>query len=310
MPITYPPAAPTLSGDFVTISRFLQNPTLVGRRLQEILAYRFLAERLMTRRLQVAGGAITWETGGEGIFANDDPRTVAPGSEYPLTTVPLGQASVAKTVKYGQDSIITDESIKRQLIDPVERTLTKMANSQVRYVDGIVLSAAVTAITSTQAVGGGVWATATAENILKDVATAKAAIINVKEGYDPDLVIVDELTYYQVWAKFLVAGLFPREANNPLGSDSGTGFPTVDGITWLPTPNLPIANAALLIDTSVFGGVADEDIGGPGYASAGVGGQVKTMRLDETDGWRVRLRRVFVPVVLEPLAARKITGVS
>lgn len=308
MPITYPPVPATVSGDFITISRFLENPTLVARRLQDILQYRYLSDQLLTARLQVGGGAITYETG-EGIFANDNPRTLAPGAEYPLTGIGLGTIALAKTVKYGQDSIITDESIKRQLIDPVSRTLLKMANTQVRYVDTICASAISSAITATQAALAA-WATATVEQVLKDVASAKAAIIALNQGYDPNVIVVDELTYAYVWAKFLAAGMFPREGGNPLGAASGSGFPTLDGITWLPTPNLPVAGAAILMDTGAFGGIADEDLGGPGYASLASGGQVKTMRLDETDGWRVRVRRVFVPVVLEAAAARKITGVS
>jgi hypothetical protein len=79
---------------------------------------------------------------------------------------------------------------------------------------------------------------------------------------------------------------------------------------WLASPNIPTANTALVLDSQQLGGMADEDLGGPGYASAGgVGVQVKTMRKDDTDEWRIRCRRVTVPIVLEPGAAWKITGV-
>ena len=44
MPYTYPPAAPTISGDNVTISRFLNNPTLVARRLRTLLEQRYIAD--------------------------------------------------------------------------------------------------------------------------------------------------------------------------------------------------------------------------------------------------------------------------
>jgi hypothetical protein len=57
--------------------------------------------------------------------------------------------------------------------------------------------------------------------------------------------------------------------------------------------------------------MVDEDLGGPGYVSAGgVGIQAKTIREDETDKWRLRCRRVTVPIVQEPAAAWKITGVA
>ena len=36
MAVLYPPAQPSISGDVVTISRFLNNPTLVARRLRTL----------------------------------------------------------------------------------------------------------------------------------------------------------------------------------------------------------------------------------------------------------------------------------
>ncbi len=83
-------------------------------------------------------------------------------------------------------------------------------------------------------------------------------------------------------------------------------FPEFEGLTWLATPN-GIAGTALIADTDQLGGMADEDLGGPGYAKVeGVGVEVKSNRLEDTDGYRVRARRVTVPVILEPNAARKI----
>ena len=56
--------------------------------------------------------------------------------------------------------------------------------------------------------------------------------------------------------------------------------------------------------------MADEDLGGPGYVKAGgIGTEVKTIRDDENDQYRVRARRVTVPVVVEPAAARFIAAI-
>jgi hypothetical protein len=87
-------------------------------------------------------------------------------------------------------------------------------------------------------------------------------------------------------------------------------FPVVGGMRWLSSPNIPTANTVLALDsTDQLGGMADEDLGGPGYVSTdGVGVQAKTIREDENDQWRLRCRRVTVPVVVEPAAGYKITG--
>jgi hypothetical protein len=307
MPYFYPPASPTLSGDIETISRFLNDPTLIARRLRTLAEQRYIADSLLTGRFQVSGGAVLYETG-ETIFTADNPRAVAPGAEYPLTTAPTGAASIAKTVKWGQDTKITDESVARQRMQPVNKAFTKLVNQNVKFVDSTALSAIASAVTATQAAAAA-WTSASASQILKDVATTKAAILALNQGYDPDTVVLDDATWANAFAAFTAGGFLPREtdANNPL--ITGT-FPVIDGMRFLPTPNLPTAGTVLVVDSSMLGGMADEDLGGPGYASAGgVGVQARTIRDDENDQWRLRMRRVTVPIVVEPAAGRKITGV-
>lgn len=306
MSTTYPPAAPTISGDNVTISRFLQSPTLVARRLRTLLEQRYIADALLSGRFTANGGAVQYESG-ESIFAGEDPRAVPPGSEYPLVMLGNGTASLAKTVKWGQDALVTDESIARQQMNPVNRALTKLANQNVKYVDSVALAAVASAVTATQAAAA-TWATATAAQILNDALQARAAILALNEGYDPDTVVVDDARWAYAMSAFVAAGYTPREGNN---SPALTGeFPTIAGMRWLSTPNLPTTGQALVLDSTQLGGMADEDLGGPGYVNAGgIGVQAKTMRDDEDDQWRLRARRVTVPVVTEPAAARKIAGV-
>jgi hypothetical protein len=309
MPTVYPPPSPTLSGDLVTISRFLQNPTLVARRLRTLLEQRYIADALLTGRFQVSGGAVLYETG-ESIFTPDDPRAVMPGSEYPITNPANGVASLAKTVKWGSDALITDESIKRQNIDPVNRAFLKLANTNVKYIDSVALSAISTAVTQNTAAAAA-WSTGgtTAQQILNDVLQAKANILALNQGYDPDTVVVSDATLAYALGKFVAAGYFARETNADNPALTGS-FPVIAGLRWLSTPNLPTAGNALILDSQQLGGMADEDLGGPGYVSAGgVGVQAKTMRDDDDDQWRIRVRRVTVPIVLEPASAWKVTGV-
>lgn len=306
MPYTYPPAAPTISGDNVTISRFLNNPTLVARRLRTLLEQRYIADALLTGRFNVEGGAVTYETG-ESIFSGENPRAVAPGAEYPLVSPATGAASIAKTVKWGQDALVTDESVKRRQMDPVNRALTKLANQNVKYVDSVALSAVASAVTN-GANAAADWSTATAAQILEDVALAKANIVALNEGYDPDTVVVDDINWAYAMSRFAAAGYLPREtdASNPILTGN---FPVILGMRWLATPN-GFSNKALVADSNQLGGMADEDLGGPGYVkTGGVGVEVKTIRDDENDQYRVRARRVTVPVVVEPSAGRFVNSI-
>jgi hypothetical protein len=310
MPYTYPPPAPTFSGDTLQIHRLLQQPTLVAKRLQTLLMLRYISDALLPQRLRAAGGSVTWESG-EPIGTGEAPRAVAPGAEYPLVSLTGGTPSVASTVKWGQDTEVTDESISRQTIQPVNRALTRLANQNVITVDGLAMSAITTAVTQTTAAGA-LWTAAgtTAAQILGEALQAKASLRALNMGFEPDTIVVNDATYAAVFAKFLAAGYFAREGENPLAKGE---FPVVAGMRWLPTPN-GIANQAVVADTSQLGGMADEDLGSPGYVAASAPGttgvEVKVMRQDEEDRYRLRARRVTVPVILEPQAGWRLTGVS
>jgi len=306
MPIHYPPAQPTISGDNVTISRFLKDPTLVARRLRTLAEQRFIADVLLSARLTTESGSVLYETG-ESIYSDRAPEAVTPGSEYPLTTIGTGDAQLAKTVKWGRDAEITDESISRQKIDPVNRALTKLVNNTVKTIDSVALAAIASTVTQTTAASAS-WATGT-PNILRDVLRAVANIRALNEGFEADTLVVDDLTYANIMSDEKFAQLIARESkDSPVYN--GT-FPVIANLRVLPTPNLPTAGVAMVVDSTQLGGMADENIGGPGYVSAeGVGIQAKTIRKDDEDKWRIRARRVTVPVVLEPKAAWKITGVA
>jgi len=307
MAYTYPPAAPTLAGDVETINRFLQSPTLVSRALRTLAQQRYIADRLLQQRFQVSGGAVLYETG-ESIFTSDNPKAVSPGSEYPLTTAPTGAASMAKVVKWGQDTKITDESIKRQLMNPVNRALLKLTNQNVKFVDSIALSAVASAVTNTAAVTAS-WKTASAAQMLTDVSQAKASILALNQGYDPDVVVLDDATWARAYSAFVSGGFLPRE--QAAGAVVSGQFAVIDGMTFLPTPNLPTAGTILVADSQMLGGMADEDLGGPGYANAGATGvEGKSIRDDENDGYRLRMRRVTVPIIQEPAAGFVLTGAA
>lgn len=299
---TYPAAAPTISGDTVTIHRLLASPTLIGRRLRTLLDQRYIADALLKGRFVAQGGAIMYETG-EAIGTAENPKAVAPGAEYPLVNLATGPASLAKTTKWGQDTMIYDEAISRLLRNPVDRAFTKLANQSVKYVDSLAMSAITSAVTATANLGAAL-AAATAEQILTAFLTAKANVIALNEGYDPDTVVMDDISHAIVMAKFIAAGYLPREAG---GTPLQTGnFPQLMGLTWLATPN-GIANTALVVDSEQLGGMADENLGGPGYVKLeGIGVETKSLREDEVDGYRLRARRVTVPVILEPASGRKI----
>jgi len=312
MPYTYPPAPPTLSGDVLSINRFLSNPTLVARRLRTLAEQRFISDALLTQRITAAGGSVLYETG-ETIYTDTAPSGVSPGAEYPRTTVSHGTASLAKTTKWGSDVEVTDEAISRQLINPVERAFEKLVNHMVKTVDSVAMSAINSAVTQNTACIAPWSGSGSTPQILRDVVRAKANIDKLNQGYAPDTLVVDDTTYANFLSDPGIANLLPRETSTtPVQTGS---YLVIAGLRVLVSPHVSGGGTssaiALVLDSRALGAMADENLGGPGYVSTnGVGVQAKTIRQDEADKWLLRSRRVTVPIVLEPAAAWKITGVA
>lgn len=304
---TYPPAPATLSDPNLTASRFLSQPSFVARRLQTLGDLRYRGTFLLKGRQETQGGAVGYEQI-EGVFADASPETVAPGAEYTMTTVGDGPAGLARVVKSGKDTIITDEAIKRRNMDPVEKGMLKLANSQGQAIDSSVISLIASAVTNTRAAGAA-WTTG--GSTLRDILRAVADIRALNLGYEPDVLLVDDSTWAYLASDTTIAAAMAREdRSNPIYSGR---FDVLAGLEIVPTPaaNLPggVGTNAWVLDTKQLGFIATEDLGG-GYQQAGDLVQSKVMRLEENDGWRLRVRSNFAPVVTDPGAGFKISGVA
>jgi hypothetical protein len=315
LPIEFPPPSPTLSGDILSISRFLNSPPLVLRALRTVSDQMFIADKILTGHIMTESGSVIYEQN-ETIFADRAPEAVAPLAEYPLTPVSTGPALVANTVKWGNDTEISDESISRQKYPVVSRAFTKLANSHVQQIDSVALSAISSAVTQSTACINSWAGTGSAPVILRDLMRAHANIMALKQGYMPDTVLVGLTTFANIVSDPTLALLLPREFaghdSTPVGAGLSSAFMRrIGGFTFITSPNLPTAGVATLLDSTVLGSFVDENLQGEGYVGDGVDNlQVKTIRKTEVDGWRIRARRVVVPIVQEPAAAWKITGVD
>lgn len=306
---TYPPNAPVLSDPNLSASRFLANPVFVARRIQTLGDLRYVGTLLLSGRQDTTGGAVGYEQV-EGLFADKAPEVVAPGSEYTMTTIGDGPAGLARVVKSGQDTLVTDEAIKRRNMDPVEKGIRKLVNSQAKAIDGSVVSLIASAVSTTVAAGAA-WSGTSGTTILRDILKAKAQVASQNLGYEPNVLLVDDLTAAYLASDPVVAAAMAREdRTNPIYTGR---FPVIAGleIVTTNTSNLPggVGTKAWVLDTRQLGFIATEDLGG-GYQQAGDLVQSKVMRVDENDAWRLRARANFAPVVTDPLAGVAITGVT
>lgn len=307
MPTLYPPTAPTLSGDFTTIHNFLKSPSMVERRLRTIADQRFLADVLLTGRVEATGGAVAYEVS-ESIYTDRDPSPVAPGGEYERALATGGTQALANVTKYGQDVPITDEAIGRQKFNAVQKAMLKAVNRAVAYIDTITLAAIAAAVTQTQAAAAA-WNNAAADPLL-DVMLAAAQVEDLTEGYEVDTVVLTSTLYARLTANQKVLAGLEREGSSQV---TKTGeVKTIGGLVVrkAPASRMPAGIAALVLDSTQLGDLAWENIPSPEYTGPPSGLQQWTRR-DPTanDSWLLRVRRTAVPIVREPNAAVKLTGV-
>lgn len=306
MPHIYPPAAPTITGDTLTISRFLDNPTAVSRRLRTLAENRFISDVLLTGRYQVAGGSLLYEQS-ESIFTSKAPEIVNPGAEYPRSPATPGPAAVASVSKWGQDVPVTDEHIGRYGRRAVDVALIKIVNYIVKQVDSICLAAINAAVTTTLTPAA-LWTAAGADPLL-DLMMAKATIQQSDQGYEADTAVMSDEMYARLIANQKIISGLGRESN---GSVTITGDQlTVAGLRILATNNLPLGKNVFVLDSSMLGGIGYERIPSPEYTGDAANGVESWSRRDPAanDQWIVRGRRPVVPVVQEPGAAVKVGAV-
>jgi len=167
------------------------------------------------------------------------------------------------------------------------------------------INSAITATTGT----AGTWdnATPASRKPLDDILLAIQAIEDLNLGYRPDTLLISTKAYTYLMLNDAIAQLRKRETSeNPVYTGM---IETVANLNVIKTPNLAVATTAYVIDSTQLGGMADELESAPGYNVSDLAVQIKSIRRDETDSWDLQGRRLTVPVVQEPGAGYRITGV-
>lgn len=302
MSYTYPVKHPEGTLTTAELHLLLSNPTVIASRVAELADQKFIADFLLSGRFSAAGGGIFYETGEE-IFASENPEAVSPLGEYPVVVLESGEVVSARTVKWGLDTVVSDEKIARQGISYVNRGITRLVNTVVRHVDSVAMAVIASRVTSTFA-SLDTWTTA--GKAVEAITTIQAERAALGFGIDLETVVLRPAQYAKVIGMLIDDKALPRES----GATAIAGNLPVNalGLTWATTPHFQGENP-LLVDREQLGGMADEDLGGPGYVrTEAFGVEAKTIREEKPEGYTLRARRVTVPVVTEPLAGVALTN--
>lgn len=303
----YTPPSPTVDGQRITVSHLVNNPVLVQRTLRGLVNLRLIGGQLLTGRVDMTGsGAAIFEIG-ESIYANDEAEVVDDLMEYPLTDDGDADLAVVAAGKYGLATEIPDALIARDRMDVVMRKFTKIANRIAVGFDGRVLSAIGSAVDQTQPAAAA-WSAAGADPFL-DAMLAGAVVDSLDEGYEVDTLVAKPVPFARMVAQAKIMNALPREGDNVVLTGR---MVQIAGYNILKSNRLPSGVDVMGLDSTALGSIAFERQGGgyQGDAADPQGVESKVIRLDQQDGVRIQARKVAEPVVVEPGAAVKLTGVT
>lgn len=302
----YSPPAPTIEGQQLTVSHLVNSPVLVQRTMLSLVQLRLIAGHLLTGRVDMTGsGSATFEVD-ENIYADDEPELIDDLTEYPNTSSSDPELAVVTAGKYGLATNIPDAVIARNRMDVVMRKMTQIANRIAVGFDGRALSAIGSAVSQTHAAAAA-WNTPGADPFL-DVMLAGAKLDEQDRGYLANTVVARPTLWARLMANAKVLDTLPRESS-PVALTGN--LLQIGGYTLLKSTRLPVGVDAMVVDATQLGAVAFEFQGGgySGNPAEPLGVETKVVRLDTQDGVRIQVRKVAEPVVLEPSAAVKLTGV-
>ena len=295
---TYPVKHPEGTLTTEQLHLLLSSPARIAKRVADVSKMRFIADYLLQGRFDATGGGVYYDTG-EDPFATDDPRVVGALGEYPKTLLFEGDTVGVATKKWGIETDISDEKVSREGLSYVNKAIARIANSVIRRVDGIAMAVIAAKVISTFAAG----AFATAGDMVSKITLIRGERADLGTGLDLSTIVMTPAQYAKVIKILVDDKALPREAQNPAIS----GQIPVDalGLTWAVSPHYTGANP-ILVDREQLGGMGDERLSSPDYASSG-NIDVYAKR-NGNDSQTVRGRRVTVPVVTDPLAGVQLTG--
>lgn len=158
---SYPLAGPQVSGDKITVSTLLAQPTRITRYLSDLSLRGFVSSRIFSTASGVSGGAVIYDQLTlNDLFPTRDVQSVGPGAEFPIVTSENQEPKVAAVEKFGGKFFVTDEAKTRNDTGVIQREGVKLINAITRKIDAraiATLDAEIAARAATQSMTGTNW---------------------------------------------------------------------------------------------------------------------------------------------------------
>lgn len=294
-PVTYPPGAPTISGNLLTVDLFLKNPTQIRRVLDNLSSQRFIADNAFASGQAVGGAVIYDQVSEQDLYTDRDIEEIAAGAEFPDVGATNPTPQVAKVAKRGGRFKVTDEQVRRNNMDVVRRNMRKLTNTIIRKHDAIAIAALLAAPTRTGSAEVE-WNATSGTDPFADIAGAVSSVEQSDLGYVIDMAIINPQERLSLLTNKVIRESLPRESksDNPVLSGQLAGLAGIE--KWVVSNRCP-AGTAIFLNSGVVGTMSDE-----------LGMYVNVIPQPLNEVTVVQAARVSVPVITDPKAAFVMTG--
>jgi hypothetical protein len=293
----FPQANPTISGQNLTLSVFLNSPARVFRAITDFTVERFIMDKIFTKGPTATGGAVAYDVvTGTFFFEDRDVQEIRPGSVFPILNGGEQLPSIAAVRKLGGEVMLTAEAIRRDNRPIVQQHMMRLANTIIRNVDATAVAALNAAGILTGSVGTA-WNT-TGSDPFADLVHFSELISGPDLGYVADTVLINPLTLAAMMSNTTLRLNLPREDTSDRNPLFGGNISGLVNLTFYKTNRVP-AGTIYILQAGQIGQYSDEV---PEYYN------VYSEMNNETTF--IHGARITVPYVTDPLACIKVTGVT
>ena len=301
-------------GPRLTVSMIVKAPTLIPRRILDMMDQEFLVDSVLRKGSDAPSGAVIYFESTP-LFSNDDPGVLEEFGEIPVTTGALGTPKVVRTVRRSFGLRISKTMQDRNSIDAVNTQIVQIRNTMIRAWEDAFFSALVSNPNVQFVTTDTSWSDS-ASHIRADVNAARYVVKNAaadtagkqKFGFVPDTLIISTETEVDFLDSDEVSK--PYIGNIADENLQYTGklpqqFLGLDVVTsWRLSAYAP--SSAVVVQRNVVGGISDER---PLSATA-LYGEGNGPNGGPTESWRSDTTRQSAIFIDQPLACCFIVGVN
>jgi hypothetical protein len=196
------PAYSSLDGPRITFDALLKDPLMIPALILDMVQNEFIVDAVLRAGGLAQSGAVRYAESTP-MYADDVPEIRAEFAEVPVVPTSIGIPRVVFTHERAMAILVSDEMRRRQLIDPVTRQLTQVANTM-QYSWNTAFFSALIANASIQTLAvSNAWASSNA-TIRADIANSVYLVENAQItsaigfnqflGFEADTMIINHGT--------------------------------------------------------------------------------------------------------------------